>query len=214
MIKRTIHNIRYRSRLTKFEQMMTFLKVGANDKLLEVGIAGREYSEVDNFLIKKFPYPKNITALGIGDLSEFRKRYPSLRAISYDGGIFPFHDKEFDIAHSNAVIEHVGSREAQECFLREIVRVSRRGMMTTPNRRFIFETHTRVPFMHWMGKEWFDRFLKVIGKGWAAGGYMHLLSFRELDSMAKRAGIKNYRIIRNRFFGFTMTFSLIWNESN
>ena len=86
--------------------------------------------------------------------------------------------------------------------------------MTTPNRRFIFETHTRVPFMHWMGKEWFDRFLKVIGKGWAAGGYMHLLSFRELDSMAKRAGIKNYRIIRNRFFGFTMTFSLIWNESN
>lgn len=214
MIKRMIHNIRYRSRLTKFEQMMMFLKVGPNDKLLEVGVANKEYSQVDNFLIKYYDYPDRITALGIGDLSEFRKRHPRIRAIGYNGRAFPFHDREFDIAHSNAVIEHVGSRDAQEFFLREIVRVSRRGMITTPNRYFIFETHTRVPFLHWLKEEWFDRFLKLIGKGWAAGEYMHLLGFRELDAMAKRAGIKNYRIIRNRFFGFTMTFSLIWNESN
>ncbi|MEK7679489.1 MAG: methyltransferase domain-containing protein [Deltaproteobacteria bacterium] len=214
MFKKIVNKVRHNSRLKKLKQVDECLRPSSVDAVLEVGVANIEYSQVDNFLIKKYNHPKNLTALGIGDLSEFRKRYPNIRVVSYDGGIFPFHDKEFDIAHSNAVIEHVGSREAQECFLREIVRVSRRGMMTTPNRRFIFETHTRVPFMHWMGKEWFDRFLKVIGKGWAAGGYMHLLSFRELDSMAKRAGIKNYRIIRNRFFGFTMTFSLIWNESN
>lgn len=214
MFRKVAEIIMHDSRTRKLDQFNGLLRPVATDKVLEVGIADVEYSPYDNFLIKRYLYPKNITAIGIGDLSEFRKRYPSVRVVTYDGRIFPFRDKEFDIAHSNAVIEHVGSRGAQEFFLREIVRVSRRGLITTPNRRFIFETHTRVPFMHWMGKESFDRFLKVIGKGWATGDYMNLLSFRELDSMAKRAGIKNYRIIRNRFFGFTMTFSLIWDESN
>ncbi len=179
-----------------------------------VGVANIEYSQIDNFLIKYYQFPDRITALGIGDLSEFRKRYPNIRAVSYDGRIFPFRDKEFDIAHSNAVIEHVGFRKAQEFFLKEIVRVSRRGMITTPNRYFIFETHTRIPFLHWLKKEWFDGFLRAIGKGWAAGEYMSLLSLRDIVSLAEGAGLKDYMIIKNRFMGFTMTFSLMWKEKD
>lgn len=125
---------------------------------------------------------------------------------------FPFTDKCFDIAHSNAVIEHVGSFEAQEHFFKEMVRVSKRGMITTPNKYFPVETHTKVPLLHWMGKEKFDRFLTVIGKDWATGEYMYLLSERDLKLLVMRVGLTNYHIIRNRFVGFTMTFSLLWFE--
>lgn len=209
-MEKIINNIRFKSRLKKFNQLIALLKAGPSDSILEVGVANKEYSPVDNFFIKNYQHRENITALGIGDLSEFRRNYPDIRALSYNGSRFPFDDDEFDIAHSNAVIEHVGLLKAQETFLKEMARVSKRGMITTPNRHFPVETHTRVPLLHWIGKQAFDRFLKFIGKGWASGEYMCLLSRKDIETLAKNAGLKNYRIIKNRFLGFSMTFSLVW----
>ena len=42
----------------------------------EVGVANKEHSPVDNFLVKHYPYPEKITALGIGDLSGFKEMVP------------------------------------------------------------------------------------------------------------------------------------------
>lgn len=205
-----IDRIRAFSRGKKFEQTMLYLKPDVSDKILEVGVANREHSPVDNFLIKNYPFIQNITALGVGDLSGFKAKYPEIRTISYNGRNFPFRDEEFDIVHSNAVIEHVGRPELQLFFLKEMVRVARKGMLTTPNRYFPIETHTRIPFLHWLGKNKFDKFLKMIGKGRFSGEYMYLLNAKDIVLLADKAELLNYRIIRNRLFGFTMTFSLVW----
>lgn len=196
--------------MKKLDQLLTILKPIPAGKILEVGVADKEYSPVDNFLIKNYPYHNRITALGIGDLSEFRSNYPDITAVSYDGKSFPFDDYAFDIAHANAVIEHVGPLEAQAVFLKEMARVSGCGMITTPNKYFPIETHTRIPLLHWLDGPLFDMVSRFIGKGWASGGYMHLLGRKDIEKLAKAAGLKNYRIIKNRFCGFTMTFSLIW----
>ncbi len=205
-----IEKTRHRSRLQKLGQITEVLGASPKDKLLEVGVANREYSEVDNFLIKHYPYPAKITALGLGDISNFRKRYPHIRAYSYEGGVFPFRDREFDIVHSNAVIEHVGGPEAQRLFLKELARVAKKGMITTPNRYFPIETHTKVPFLHWLRKDHFDFWLEKTGKRWATGGYMHLLGRGDLEDRAREAGLSDFRIIRNWLFGLTMTFTLVW----
>lgn len=189
---------------------MELLHTTPDDKVLEVGIANKEYSEFDNFVIKNYQWPAKITALGLGDVSHFRQMYPAIPTVSYDGRVLPFSDKEFDVAHSNAVIEHVGGPGAQELFLKELERVARRCMITTPNRYFPIETHTRVPLLHWMSKDLFDSFIKLIGKSWAAGNYMHLLGEKDLDLLAKRAGLRGYRIIKNRLAGLPMTFTLVW----
>ncbi|MDD3818395.1 MAG: class I SAM-dependent methyltransferase [Actinomycetota bacterium] len=196
--------------MKKFNQLLTLLKPTSSDKILEVGVADKEYSSVDNFLIKSYPYKRNITALGLGNLSEFRKNYPDISVVSYDGRVFPFNDKKFDIAHANAVIEHVGSYKSQEAFLKEIIRVSKRGMITTPNKYFPIELHTKTPLLHYLGKEKFDKFLRNTGRGWASGEYMYLLSMKDLELLIKRTGLVNYKIIKNYFFGFVATFSLIW----
>ena len=133
--------------------------------------------------------------------------------MSYNGKIFPFQDKQFDIAHANAVIEHVGPLKCQKNFLKEMVRVSKRGMITTPNKYFPIELHTKVPILHWMGKEKFDRFLRWIGKDWATGSYMYLLGESELKKIVESISLQRYCIIRNRFFGMTVFFSLLyWDE--
>ena len=66
-----------------------------------------------------------------------------------DGLFLPFADNAFDLVVSNAVIEHVGDEPEQVAFVAEHVRVGKHWAMTTPNRWFPIEAHTRVFFKHW-----------------------------------------------------------------
>ncbi len=187
------------NRKRKWEIFLREMAPGAETTVLDVGFQEKEYSDTDNYIEKHYPYPANLTALGIDAPAGFSERYTAVRAVHYDGDIFPFQDGEFDICWSNAVIEHVGGREKQLLFLREIKRVARRAFFTTPNRFFPVEVHTRTPFLHYLPKKSFDTYLVRTGKEWAAGDYMRLLSLRELSFLLNEAGISGYRIITNRF---------------
>jgi hypothetical protein len=67
-----------------------------------------------------------------------------------DGGRLPFGDRSFDVAFSNSVIEHVGSRENQQRFAGELRRVGRICWVQTPSRFFPVEQHLLTPFVHWL----------------------------------------------------------------
>jgi hypothetical protein len=114
------------------------------------------------------------------------------------------------------VIEHVGtaatSREAQVLFIRELIRVSRCVYFTTPNRWFPVEVHTRTPFLHWLPKSHFDRYLRRRGKEWAAGDYMTLLSQSDLRARLLEAGAPSYRLIKNRSGPFTLDYVVVIGE--
>lgn len=181
-------------------------------KVLDIGFNEIEYSYVDNMIEKAYPYPEQLTALGITGKEQFEARYPKVRAVLYDGKVFPFEDKEFDICWSNAVIEHVGTREEQIFFVKEMARTCKFGFFTTPNKHFPFEVHTRTPLLHWLPKSWFDAYLRLIKKKWATGKYMNLLSIGDMKKVLKAAGINNYNIRCNRFFGFVMDFVVIFGS--
>lgn len=183
-----------------------------SSQVIDIGFSENEYTDTDNYIEKHYPYPNNLTALGVDKPVMFKNRYPDVKAIQYDGLRFPFGDKAFDIAWSNAVIEHVGPFEDQLNFLKEIRRISRRGFVTTPNRYFPIEVHTRIPFLHFLPKPLFDKFLRMIGKSWAAGNYMHLLTYQNLQSLMLRAGFVelDFKIIRNKIAGLTLDFVIIW----
>lgn len=55
-------------------------------------------------------------------------------------------DKQYDIAFSNSVIEHVGNLYQQNRFACEIKRVAPCHVLQTPNRYFPLEPHFYVPF--------------------------------------------------------------------
>ncbi len=77
---------------------------------------------------------------------------PQFLHVEGDGCQLPFADQSFDIVFSNSVIEHVGSRSAQQAFAAEVMRVGRSYWVQTPNRYFPVETHLLTPFVHWLPK--------------------------------------------------------------
>jgi SAM-dependent methyltransferase len=196
------------NRRRKWDLFLNYVRPGPDTTILDVGYTEKEFSPTDNFIEKHYPYPQNITALGVSDCHEFRRRYPQVRTLTYDGSIFPFADKSFDVCWSNAVIEHVGDQARQLSFLQEVVRVSRIAFITTPNRLFPIEVHTRTPILHMLPKWLFDAFLRGTGRTWAAGDYMHLLSERQLRRLLDGAGAR-YSVIQNGLIGFTLDFAVM-----
>ncbi len=185
------------NRARKWRRFLDAFPPRPEARVLDVGFAEREFQPADNFIEKHYPYPGMLTALGIQAPVTFQARYPAVRAVTYDGRDFPFPDRAFDLCWSNAVLEHVGARTQQVHFLRECRRVARHVFVTTPNRFFPIEVHTRTPLLHYLPKPLFEAYLRGIGKAWATGGYMNLLSRRALRSLLREAGIVEYRIHGN-----------------
>ena len=198
----------------KYRLFLKLLAPREEETILDVGFNDIEYSAGDNYLEKNYPRPEKITALGLktDDNSgrQFSKRYPKVKTLVYEGRQFPFKDQEFAIVWSNAVLEHVGAWEKQLEFLKEIKRVGGRAFITTPNKNFPVEIHTRTLLLHFLPEKIFQAYLRLIGKSWANGDYMHLLSERKLKELLAAASIDNYQIIKNRLAGFTLDFVIIF----
>ncbi|MDD3012847.1 MAG: methyltransferase domain-containing protein [Candidatus Gastranaerophilales bacterium] len=201
------------NRQRKWKLFLEFINPKEKDTILDVGFMIKERFDVDNYLERNYPYPENITALGVEDAGEFEIKYPQIKAVKYDGKIFPFSDKSFDICWSNAVIEHVGDRERQILFLKEINRVAKIAYITTPNKYFPVEVHTLTPLMHMLPKNLFDKYLTLTNRKWATGDFMNILSLKDIQEIAKAAGISHCKIIKNKFFGFNLDFIIIFGDA-
>jgi hypothetical protein len=215
-----------RSRRRKLTQLLEEFRPGPRTRLLEVGVANTEPLSSTNYLIKHYPYREGLTALGLGDMSGFAALYPHIPVYSYDGKHFPFPDRAFDIVHSNAVIEHVGTRDAQRQFLSELRRVARSGMITTPNKYFPIETHTLLPLLHWTDERTFRERIDVIGSARLERVYrklgfnfptgeladLRLLSANELRELATQAGMHHFNVRTHAMLGCPFAVTLTWHE--
>lgn len=84
-----------------------------------------------------------------------------------DGCNLPYADKEFDVAFSNSVIEHVGDFARQRQFAEEIRRVGRKVWVQTPSRWTFIEPHYICVFVHLLPKKWRYVLLKYFSvRGW------------------------------------------------
>lgn len=137
----------------------------------------------------------------------------AIQWVAGDGCRLPFQDGAFDVVFSNSVIEHVGSRERQWEFAREVMRVGRRFWVQTPNRWFPVEQHLLTPFVHWLPDSW-QRAIVPKATVWSLLARVttdrrqfylehyltdvRLLGARELSELFPGA-----RIIRERLLGWT-----------
>ena len=164
--------ISLRSRQRKLRLFLDEMRPTSETTVLDVGADELAFGEGGgcrtlNFFEELYPWPDRITALGLHDGAGFRERYPAVRYVQGDACALPFADGEFEVVFSNAVIEHVGGRERQRRLVLEALRVGRRIFLTTPNRRFPVEVHTRLPFVHWLPDAVAHRAYDLVGKGFA-----------------------------------------------
>lgn len=191
------------SRRKRFELFLKLIKPKKKTTILDVGASVAATGErAENFLEEWYAHPEQIMALLRGDVAAFATRYPRVRTVTGTALAMPFDDQEFDVVFTNAVIEHVGGRAAQKQFVRECLRVGRRVFLATPSRTFPIESHTLIPFVHWLPTFWRNAIYNFLGRSnEARPDALILLTPRSLRKLfPKEARVK---IVRQKMFGMT-----------
>lgn len=201
-----------RSRGRRFEIFMRETRPTPFDRVLDIGAGVGEGRGV-NFFEDRYPWPDRITALALADLPAFRRAHPEVTLVVGDGRRLPFADRSFDIAFSNAVIEHVGSSADQRRFVAEACRAADRVFLSTPNRWFPLDSHTMAPFAHWLPIGWRNAIYRAIGRGsYASENALRLVGARELRGFAPK-GFRA-RIIRQRAAGLTANLNMVLERTH
>ncbi len=154
-------------------------------KVLDLGVTCDDIHDQSNYLEQKYPHLNNLTCAGIEDARHLEQKYPGVKFVRIaPNKRLPFKDKQFDVGHSNAVLEHAGTKEMQRFFLNELTRVSKRVFIALPNRLFPIEHHTGVPFLHWLPQKLFRGFLRLINKKYyAEESNLNLFFFWQLKKL-------------------------------
>jgi hypothetical protein len=179
-----------------FAKFLQELAPQAHDRVLDVGATSDQTYEASNYLEAWYAHKSKVTAMGIDDASFLEQKYPGMRFVNGNGLNMPFDDREFDIVHSSAVLEHVGSAENQLRFVSECARVANRAFfLTTPNRWFPIEFHTTLPLIHWLPKSVFRRILRLMKLDFfAEESNLNLMTSSELKTIAGQLNDFNIKV--------------------
>ena len=181
-----------RGRERRYRLFMELCGVRPDERILDVGAghgAALERFNTENPIIAvDLVAPTRAGWLGQANVEEVAQA---------DGTRLPYADREFPVAFSNSVIEHV-PKELQRTFAAEICRVADRYFVQTPNKWFPIEPHYQLPFVQFLP----DRLLKALNRrfslGWREKGRWEpiaLLGAHDLRRLFPDAEIHRERVL-------------------
>lgn len=197
-----------------FDAFTVFCQDGSDGTILNVGMMPASPSDATNCLEQwsSAQDKLRITSYEIAPANFPGRMGARERQRQLDGLRLPFADGEFDWVFCNEVIERVGSFERQYALLKELTRVSRRGVFAaTSNRRHPIEFNTALPLIHWLPDYWWRRLLKWLGKStWASASALNLLDANALYKLASLLpGKPQHDVGHKRVFGIKAHFFLM-----
>tara|TARA_B100000963_G_scaffold139462_1_gene121439 strand:+ start:820 stop:1524 length:705 start_codon:yes stop_codon:yes gene_type:complete len=199
-----------------FKHFIHFTEYNDNQSLLDIGTTP-SFDIEQNIILEKTKNNRNITCLSDQDCSILEKKYPNIKDfIIGDGTNTDFKDMSFDIVHSNATLEHVGSYNNQIAFVKEALRISKNHVfIQTPNRFYPIDFHTNLPLIHWLPKKIHRKILKFIGLNfYSTEENLNLLSESNLINICKKLDIKNFKIIKHKLLFMTSNLILVIKKSS
>jgi hypothetical protein len=199
-----------RVRRNMFEEFMRRLAPTGRDIVLDVGVTSDRSYDASNYFEALYPFPAQITAVGIEDAAFLQNRYAGVKFVRASALDLPFPTRSFDLVHSAAVLEHVGSAANQKRMVSECLRVARRGVcLTTPNRWFPIELHTHLPFIHWFPPPLSRKFLRGLGHDFFADERnLNLMSCQQLRHACAGNLDWVFAVARQRLLGWTSNLML------
>lgn len=137
-------------------------------------------------------------------------RYSNLRTLSGDAtDLSDYGNKEFDVAFSNSVIEHLFTQENQSRMAVEVKRIAKAYWVQTPDFWFPIEPHFHVPGWQWLPRNIRVALIQKRRCGWrgpcpelelarAAVDEVRLMTVTEMRNLFSDGEIWN-----ERFFGLS-----------
>ena len=122
-------------RLRRWHRIMELLALEGHETVLDVGGTDKSWWFVD--------------WAGLVLRCNLDRKAPGSHVVA-DGRWLPFRDRQFDVAFSNSVIEHINTLEGQARFAAELRRAGQRCFLQTPNRWFPIEPHYLFPCFHYL----------------------------------------------------------------
>lgn len=203
-----------KKRLEIYNLFLKLVSPKKYEKILDVGTTA-SLDEHENLLITSYPFKSRIYCLSNQNLNKFNSRYKEIKIFRGDGRKMNFKTNQFDYVISTATIEHVGSFKNQIKFIKECFRVSKKKLfITTPNRFFPIDFHTRLPFIHWLPKNIHRKVLTILNENFLnKEKNLNLLCKKTLIKICKKINVKYYKIYPIKTFGLTSNLVLIISKS-
>lgn len=182
-----------------FSFFMKTMHPTPDSRILDVGVTPDQTLPDSNIFETLYPFKNRLTITSIEDAAHLQRLHPGLHFVRTEKFDLPFRDRTFDIVFCSAVLEHVGEYHQQERLMKEVLRVSDRFFIVTPNRLCPLELHTLLPFIHWLPRAIHQTLLHVIGlEFWSRTENLNLLTPGKARSLLKPW---SHRLrVRNHFF--------------
>jgi len=179
--------------------------------IIDIGSTPSIDKEQNTFL-ENIKDNQNVTCLSNQDCRILLKKYKNIKNVLIgDAKNTMLEKNSFDIVHSNATIEHVGSFENQVSFVREMIKISKESVfIQTPNRFYPIDFHTILPFIHWLPKKIHRIILKFLKKDfYSKKKNLNLFTTKELKKICDMLNIKKYKILKYKLFFLTSNLILV-----
>ena len=197
LIDKFLKKIILKNRIKIFKIFEENIKFDENTNIIDIGTTPI-LDEHENIIFHHYKWKKNITGFSNQDCNILKEYlFKESNFIMGDARNIKFNDGAFDISFCSATIEHVGSYFDQKKLISELARISKKFIfITTPNRNFPMDFHTKLPLVHLLPKKIHRKILRIFGLNYFADEKnLNLLTACELKKMCKELNIKNYKII-------------------
>ena len=169
----------------------TILDLQIHDAL-DIGTTSDDKNASSNIIIKNIKNIDNFKCISDQMVNSdfFNKKLK--KSITEKFSENELYDFSCDLVVSNATIEHVGNTLNQKKMLENVIKLTKKiFVITTPNKFYPIELHTKIPLIHWFPKSIYRKILKFLGLSFYADEKnLNLLSVNELKKM-----LDNYKIM-------------------
>ena len=208
--------------IKKRKEMLKILKdsIGQTniESILDVGTVDDTDIESSNFFIKNFEDIKIRKSISDQKIKDKRFSIILNKSITTNFTDEEIIEMKSDLVVSSATIEHVGSNLNQIKMIENISKLTTNFFfISTPNRFFPIDFHTKIPLLHLLPKKIHRKILIIFGLNeYAKEENLNLISETDLKKMVNKLQINNFNInfFRIKLLGFTSNLVILGKRNN
>ena len=182
---------------------------------LDIGTTGDEENKSSNLIIKNLENVEIFRSISNQRIKNGLFTKTKQKSITENFSDDEINEFKSDLVLSSAVIEHVGSQSNQEKMIDNIFKLTKKlFIITTPNRSYPVDFHTKIPFLHWLPKKVHRKILGFVGMSFfSKEENLNLLSRKDVHGYLRKYPL-DYKIIDLKLLGLSSNFIIVGKIKN